>query len=61
MTWQTVVVLAVLVGIVTAIILSMIRNKKKGKRCCGAACGGCSMRGICHANASDEGSDTEAK
>ena len=49
MTWlvenaQTVIICAVLLAVVAAIIVSMIRNKKKGA----SACASCAMAGKCH-------------
>ena len=31
-----------------AIVLKMIRDKKKGKSGCGCGCSGCAMSGMCH-------------
>ena len=46
----TIVICAVLIGIVTAIIISMIRKKKQGKSvvCNCGNCKGCAMHGSCH-------------
>ncbi|MBQ4510816.1 MAG: FeoB-associated Cys-rich membrane protein [Clostridia bacterium] len=38
----------VLIAIVTFIIVSNIKGKKKGKSNCGCGCSSCSMNGICH-------------
>ena len=38
---------ALLVG-VAAIIVSMVRGRKKGKSSCGCGCTGCPMGGACH-------------
>ena len=32
-----------------AIVLKMIRDKKKGKSSCGCGCSNCAMSGMCHA------------
>lgn len=48
---STIILCAVLIAIVTAVIVYMIRNKKKGKSSCG--CGGCQhcpMGGHCHSD-----------
>ena len=37
-----------LIAIVTLISLSLIRDKKHGKRSCGGNCGCCPMSGSCH-------------
>lgn len=44
----TIVVCIVLAAIVTAIIVYMIKNKKKGKSTCGCGCSNCQMSSICH-------------
>ena len=41
-----IIVLSVLALVVTAVILGMLRDKKKGKGCCGG-CSGCSAAGGC--------------
>ncbi|WP_366934108.1 FeoB-associated Cys-rich membrane protein [Ruminococcus sp.] len=43
----TMIICAVLIGVVAAIIVSMIRNKKKGKSSCGCGCADCPMSGSC--------------
>ena len=44
----TIIICAVLIGIVVLIIAAMVRNKKKGKSPCGCNCGHCPMSGSCH-------------
>ena len=44
--WGTILAALVLLGLVCAVIVTMIRNKKKGKSTCG--CSGCAMDGVCH-------------
>ena len=46
----TIVICAVLIGIVTVIIISMVRKKRKGKSvvCNCGNCKGCAMQGSCH-------------
>ena len=46
----TIIICAVLAGIVTAIIISMVRKKRKGKSmvCNCGSCGSCPMSGSCH-------------
>lgn len=46
----TIIICAVLIGIVAAIIVSMIRKKKHGKSvvCNCGNCKGCAMHGSCH-------------
>ncbi len=52
MTWlsqnlPTILICLGLAALVTLIVIGMIRDKKKGKSCCGG-CVGCSMSGSCH-------------
>ena len=42
----TITICAVLVAIVAAIIVSLIRDKKKGKSTCGCNCAHCAMNGL---------------
>lgn len=44
----TIIICTVLVAAVAAIIISMVRNKKKGKTSCGCGCSKCPMSGSCH-------------
>lgn len=44
----TIIICTVLVAAVAAIIISMVRNKKKGKTSCGCGCSECPMSGSCH-------------
>lgn len=44
----TIVISVVLLAIVAAIIVSMIRDKKKGKSTCGNNCSHCALSGSCH-------------
>lgn len=44
----TIVVALRLLAVVTAIIVSMIRDKKKGKSSCGCDCAHCGCCGSCH-------------
>lgn len=45
---STIVVLVVLAGIVAAIIVHMIRNKKKGKSSCSCGCESCGLCDACN-------------
>lgn len=47
--WGSIVIIAVLVGIVAAIIICRIRAKKQGKNTCNCGCSQCAMSGLCHA------------
>ncbi|MDE5908295.1 MAG: FeoB-associated Cys-rich membrane protein [Lachnospiraceae bacterium] len=44
----TIIISTVLLIAVAAIIVRMVRNKKKGKSSCGCGCAGCAMNGSCH-------------
>ncbi len=46
----TIIICAVLAGVVTAIIISMVRKKRKGKSvvCNCGNCKNCAMHGSCH-------------
>ena len=44
----TIVICAILLGIVAAIIAGLVRNRKKGKSSCGCGCANCPMSGSCH-------------
>lgn len=46
----TIIICAVLIGIVAAVIISMVKKKKKGKSvvCSCGNCQGCAMHGSCH-------------
>ena len=46
--WGTVLAALVLLGLVCAVIVTMIRNRKKGKSACGCGCVHCAMDGACH-------------
>lgn len=53
MTWiseniATILVGAILAGVVALVIVHMIRNKRKGRSSCGCGCSGCPMSGACH-------------
>ena len=46
----TVIVCGVVLAAVVLAVLSIVRDKKKGKSSCGCSCGTCSMSGSCHKN-----------
>lgn len=52
----TIAVCAVLVAVITAIIIYLINNKKKGKNSCncGGGCSGCAMKDACHPQHNNE-------
>ena len=44
----TIIVCAVLIGVVALIVAAMVRNKKKGRSSCSCGCSGCAMSEHCH-------------
>ncbi len=44
----TIIICAVLIAVVAAIIVSMVKNKRRGKSMCGNNCAHCAMAGSCH-------------
>ncbi len=46
--WGTILALAVIAGIVVAIVVSRIRARRAGESGCGCGCGQCAMRDTCH-------------
>ena len=44
----TIMIGAVLLAVISLIIASLIRDKKKGKSSCGCGCRDCPMDGACH-------------
>lgn len=44
----TVLVCLVLAAIVAAIIVKLVRDRRKGKSSCGCNCAHCAMAGSCH-------------
>ncbi|QWT54703.1 FeoB-associated Cys-rich membrane protein [Christensenella sp. MSJ-20] len=47
---STFLVAGILAAVVAAIVIHLVRNKKKGKSSCGCGCGGCPMNGSCHSS-----------
>lgn len=45
--FSTIIICAILFIIVAAIIIHLVRNKKKGKSSCGCGCENCPMGGKC--------------
>lgn len=46
----TIIICAVLIAVVAAIIVGMVKNKKKGRSSCGCGCSDCPLGGSCHQN-----------
>ena len=44
----TIIVSLLLIGMVTAILIKLRKDKKQGKSTCGCGCGSCPMAGTCH-------------
>ncbi len=53
--WPTIIVAAIVAAVFLAIVVTGIRNKKKGKSSCSCGCSGCGMKDTCHPqNSSDK-------
>ena len=37
-------------AVVAAIVINLVKQKKRGKSSCGCSCGSCPMRGSCHSH-----------
>ena len=46
-----ILIIAAVLGIVTLVIVSMVRDKRAGKSSCGCNCSHCAMAGKCHPDA----------
>ena len=46
---STILVSLVLLGLLSGIVWSMVRKKKRGESSCGCGCSNCAMNGTCHA------------
>lgn len=44
----TILICGVLLVVVAAIVLHLVRSKRKGKSSCGCGCADCAMNGACH-------------
>ena len=47
---STFLVAGILAAVVAAIVIHLVRNKKKGKSSCGCGCADCAMHGSCHSS-----------
>lgn len=48
MNLPTIIVALVIVGLVTAIIVSEIKKRRSGKHSCSCGCSGCALKDKCH-------------
>lgn len=48
----TIIISLIIVALVAAIIISMVKNRKKGKSSCGCGCSSCPMSTSCHSRKS---------
>lgn len=46
----TIVVAVIVFGILAAVAVKMLKDKKQGKSSCGNNCSHCAMHGQCHSN-----------
>ena len=44
----TIIVTAILLIVIAAVIVKLIRDKKRGRSSCGCQCANCPMAGKCH-------------
>lgn len=44
----TILICVALIAIVAAIIVKLVRDRKKGRNSCGCNCAHCAMAGSCH-------------
>lgn len=44
----TIIITVVVVAILAAIVVKLVRDKRKGKSSCGGNCAHCAMGGSCH-------------
>ena len=51
----TIIVALIIIGIVSAIIIKMIKDKKSGKSSCGCNCGCCPNSSACHGHMKIDG------
>ncbi len=45
---STIIISTMLLAVIAAVIISMVRNKQKGKSSCGCGCENCALSGSCH-------------
>ncbi|MDE6659609.1 MAG: FeoB-associated Cys-rich membrane protein [Eubacterium sp.] len=45
---STIIIAVIVIGILAAIIVKMIKDKKKGKSSCGCGCSNCAASDLCH-------------
>lgn len=57
--WPTVLICLGLAAFVALLVYSLVRDKKKGRSCCGG-CGGCAMNGACSGCQNHPSEDTKA-
>ena len=57
----TVIAALVLLAVITAVAVSLVRDKKKGRTSCGAGCAHCAMAGSCHKAGAGSSSDSPSR
>jgi len=45
------------IAILAAVIVNMVRKKKRGESSCGCGCSGCSMANVCHGAKENKSAD----
>ena len=45
-----IIAIVILAAVIAAIVIHLIKQKKRGKSSCGCGCGSCPMKNSCHSN-----------
>ena len=45
-----IIAIVILAAVIAAIVIHLIKQKKRGKSSCGCRCGSCPMKNSCHSN-----------
>ena len=45
-----IIAMVILAAVVAAIVINLVKQKKRGKSSCGCSCGSCLMKNSCHSN-----------
>lgn len=45
-----IIAMVILAAVVAAIVINLVKQKKRGKSSCGCSCGSCPMKNSCHSN-----------
>lgn len=53
----TILIAAAVIAILAAVIVNMVRKKKRGESSCGCGCSGCAMANVCHGAKENKSAD----